>query len=183
MSSGRPVIRLVVVVAAILAASALPALCMFAWLVLADPFGGGSHPTDEALLAQFRAKRKPLDELVRMIEADPKLQRLAPDFMRPEDFDLAGVSADRIAAYRRLCAEAGIAHGFSHYGDPIEFIVHTRGLAISGSAKGFVHAEHADEDATIVDGDLDAAAASLKEKDALLERRIDGDWWLMLDMR
>lgn len=53
MSSGRPVIRLVVVVIAILAASALPALCMFAWLVLADPFGGGSHPTDEALLAQF----------------------------------------------------------------------------------------------------------------------------------
>ena len=60
--------------------------------------------------------------------------------------------------------------------------MHTRGLAISGSAKGFVHAEHADKDATIVDGDLDAAAASLKEKDALLERRIDGDWWLMLDM-
>jgi hypothetical protein len=183
MSSGRRVIRLVVVVAAILAASALPALCMFAWLVLADPFGGGSHPSDAALLAQFGAKRKLLDELVRMIEADPKLQRLAPDFMRPEGFDLAGVSADRIAAYRRLCAEAGIAHGFSHYGDPIEFIVHTRGLAISGSAKGFVHAEHADEDATIVDADLDAAAASLKEKDALLERRIDGDWWLMLDMR
>jgi hypothetical protein len=96
---------------------------------------------------------------------------------------LAGVSADRVATYRRLCAGAGIVHGFSHYGYPIDFIVHTRGLAISGSAKGFVRAEHADEDATIVDGDLDAAAASLKDKDALLERKIDGDWLLMLDMR
>lgn len=71
MSFGRPVIRLVVVVAAILAASALPALCMFAWLVLADPFGGGSHPSDAALLAQFGAKRNLLDELVHMTRRTP----------------------------------------------------------------------------------------------------------------
>jgi hypothetical protein len=72
MSCGRPVIPLVVVVAAILAAAALAALCMFAWLVLADPFGGGSHPSDAALLAQFGAKRNLLDEFVHMIEADPR---------------------------------------------------------------------------------------------------------------
>jgi hypothetical protein len=183
MAFDKPVRRLVIAAAAVLAAFALPAGCMFAWLVIADPFGGGSHPTDEALLAQFRAKRPILEELVRMVDADPKLQRLAPDFMRPEDLSSAGVSADRVAVYRRLCAQAGVAHGSSHYGEAIEFIVHTRGLAISGSAKGFVHAEHADDDATVVDGDLDAAAASLKEKDALLVRRIDGNWWLELDMR
>lgn len=116
-----------------------------------------------------------------MIEQEPKLERLAPDFLRPEDPSSAEVSADRIATYRRLCAQAGIAHGFSHYRD--EFIVHTRGLSIAGSAKGFVYAPYPDADATIVAGDLDAAAASLKDKDVLLQRKIDGNWWLELDMR
>ena len=61
--------------------------------------------------------------------------------------------------------------------------MHTRGLAISGSAKGFVYAPSADADATVVEGDLDAAAASATDKDVLLERKIDESWWLLLDMR
>ena len=65
-----------------------------------------------------------------------------------------------------------MAHGYSHYGETIEFIVHTRGLAIGGSGKGFAYAADADPDATIIEGDLDAAAASLSMKDVLLERRI-----------
>jgi hypothetical protein len=84
---------------------------------------------------------------------------------------------------RRLCTQAGVTHGFSHYGDSIAFLVHTRGLSISGSAKGFAHAAEADPDATVVGGDLDAAAASLELRDSLLMRRIDGDWWLELDQR
>jgi len=183
MAAGRTITRVLILWAALLATCALPAAGMFAWLVIADPFGGSPHPTDETMLAQFRTQRKNLEELVRMISEDPKLVRLAPDFTRPEDLGSAGVSADRIAVYRRLCASARIAHGFSHYGDAIEFIVHTRGLAISGSAKGFVYAPSADADATVVEGDLDAAAASATDKDVLLERKIDESWWLLLDMR
>jgi hypothetical protein len=41
----------------------------------------------------------------------------------------------------------------------------------------------ADPDATVVEGDLDAAAASAQDKDVLLARKIDGNWWLNLDMR
>jgi hypothetical protein len=183
MAPGKLPKRLVMAGAAMLATPALLAAGLLAWLVILDPFGGAPHPSDAAMLDQFRAKRVILEELVRTIEQDPQLQRLAPDFTRPDDFASAGVAADRIAVYRRLCREADVAHGFSHYGEAIEFIVHTRGLAISGSAKGFVYAPHADPDAMIIEGDLDAAAASLKEKDVLLERRIDGNWWLELDMR
>lgn len=183
MVSGRTITRVLIFWAALLAMCALPAAGMFAWLVIADPFGGSPHPTDTAMLMQFQEERESLEELARMIAEDPKLVRLAPDFTRPEDPSSAGISADRIAAYRRLCAKAGIAHGFSHYGDAIEFIVHTRGLAISGSAKGFVYAPNADPDATVVAGDLDAAAASANDKDVLLERKIEPNWWLDLDMR
>lgn len=167
----------------VVAAAAVMVAAMIAWMTIADPFGGAPHPTDTAMLAQFHQQRPALEALVQTIKQDPKLQRLAPDFTRPEDPALIGVPPERVAEYRSRLHAAGIAHGFSHYGEPIEFIVSTRGLAISGSGKSFVYAEHADPDATVVDGDLDAAAAALEDKDVLLQRKIDGNWWLQLDMR
>jgi hypothetical protein len=183
MPPGKLGKRLVLAGAVLLAVPFLVAGYMFAQLVILDPFGGTPHPTDEAMLAQLRAQRPVLEELVRKIEQHPELKRVGPDFTRPDDFASAGVSTDEIAGLRLLCAQAGVAQGFSHYGDSIEFIVHTRGLAISGSAKGFVYSAEPDPDATIVEGDLDAAAASPRQKNGLLERRIDGSWWLELDRR
>ncbi len=183
MPRGKLAQRLVLAGAVVLAVPALFAGYMFAWLVILDPFGGGPHPTDEAMLAQFRAKRPMLEELVSRIEQHSELQRVGPDFTRPDDFASVGVSADTIAGLRRLCAQAGIAHGFNHYAGSIELIVHTSGLAISGSANGFVHSAEPDPDAIMVEGDLDAAAGAPQRKDGLLLRRIDGNWWLELDRR
>jgi hypothetical protein len=115
-----------------------------------------------------------------MIRQGGQLERLAPDFTRP---DPPPIGPERLADYRARLQAAGVAHGFSHYGDAIEFIVSTRGLAISGSGKSFIRAEHADLDATVVDGDLDAAADALADKDVLLQRKIGDGWWLQLDMR
>ena len=175
--------RLVMAGAVALAVPAFLVGFQFVQLVILDPFGGTPHPTDAAMLAQFADKRPILEDLVVRIEQHPGLQRVGPDFTRPEDITSAAVSADEIADFRRLCALAGVAHGFSHYGEAIKLIVHTSGLAISGSAKGFVYAEHADDDATIIEGDLDAAAGASEHKDSLLMRRIEGDWWLELDRR
>jgi hypothetical protein len=54
---------------------------------------------------------------------------------------------------------------------------------IGGSGKVFVHAATANAEATVVDGDLDAAVNALTDKDVLLQRKIGDDWWLQLDMR
>jgi hypothetical protein len=59
-----------------------------------------------------------------MIGQDGSIQRLAPDFTRP---DPAPITPERLADYRQRLQRAGVAHGFSHYGDAIEFIVSTRG--------------------------------------------------------
>ena len=83
-------------------------------------------------------------------------------------------------AYLKLLA-LSIA-GIARHGDTATFIVSTRGLAISGSAKAFVHAPQGADDATVVNGDLDAAAA-LADKNVLLQRPIGEGWWLQLDMR
>ena len=171
---------LALALAGIAAAGALTFAGLVAWLTIVDPFGGPQHPSDGALLAQFAAQRPALEELVGMLREDPGIERLAADFTRP---DPLAVAPGRIADYRARLAAAGIAHGLARHGDTATFIVSTRGLAISGSAKAFVHAPQADADATVVNGDLDSAAAALADKNALLQRPIGDGWWLQLDMR
>lgn len=161
-------------------AMALLAAVLVVRLTIADPFGGAPHPIDAAMLAQFAKSRPALEEIVGMIGQDPSIERLAPDFTRPEP---PPISPERLADYRARLQAAGIAHGLSHYGDAVEFLVSTQGLAISGSGKSFVHAAHADPDATVIDGDLDAAVDALADKDVLLQRRIGEHWWLQLDRR
>jgi hypothetical protein len=159
VATRRRHLRTALVAFCALAGVALAVATPVIWLAVSDPFGGPPHPTDAALLAQFREKRGVLEQLAEM-------------------------AALRIALYRRLCIEAGIRQGFSHYGRAVELLVNTRGLAISGSSKGFVHRVGPDPDATVVDTDLDVAAAALaKQRDVLLQRRIEGDWWLQLDRR
>ena len=171
---------LLLALAAVLAAAALSAGALLALLALLDPFGDAPHPSDATMLEQFRRQRPALEELVGMIDNDDELQRLAPDFTRPEP---APVPAARVADYRQRLEAAGIAHGFGHYGDEIEFMVSTRGLAIAGSAKSITYSAQTPRDAVVVEGDLDDAAAKLTDKDVLLARHIDESWWLLLDMR
>lgn len=149
-------------------------------LAIVDPFGDPPHPTDQELLAQFRQHRSELEAIVDMLRADPQIQRLAPDFTRPEP---APTSTERLADYRRRLAAAGIRRGINQYGNSIDFLVSTRGLSIGGSAKGFSCAEGAADDALVTDGDLDAAAAGAPTSDVLFQRHIDGNWWLQLDRR
>ena len=181
MGTRMTVIRVGLAAVLALAGSALALAAPVLWLAFVDPFGGSAHPSDATLLAQFAAKRPALEQLVDMIDHDDGLVRVAADFTRPDDG--AGVSPDRIALYRQRLVEAGIADGLSDYGGAIVFLVHARGLSIGGSAKGFAFAEGRDPAAIVVDGDLDAAVATLPDKNVLLRRRIDGDWWLQLDRR
>jgi hypothetical protein len=164
----------------IVAAGALTFAALVAWLAIVDTFGGPQHPSDGTLLAQFAAQRPALEELVGMLGQDPGIERLAADFTRP---DPLAVAPGRVADYRTRLSAAGIAHGLARHGNTATFIVSTRGLAISGSAKAFVHAPRADADATVVNGDLDAAVAALADKNVLLQRPIGDGWWLQLDMR
>jgi hypothetical protein len=117
-----------------------------------------------------------------MAALDPRLQRLAPDFTRPERPEAIGIAADRIALYRRLCIEAGIRQGFSHYGRAVELLVNTRGLAISGSSKGFVHRVGPDPDATVVDT-IWTLRRALETEGCPFAAPDRGDWWLQLDRR
>jgi hypothetical protein len=96
LKAGSVAAALVMLAAAITSAPIL-------WLAWIDPFGGASHPTDAELVAQFKRHRGALEQIVAMAHADDRLQRLAPDFMRPDNPADAGVSPER----QDLSATAG----------------------------------------------------------------------------
>jgi hypothetical protein len=160
--------------------AALSVAILIGWLAVMDPFGGDRHPTDAEMLVQFHEHRAEFETIVDMLRTDPQVERLAPDFTRP---DPAPVSAERLTDYRKRLAAAGIRHGLSRHGDSVELIVSTQGLSISGSAKGFAYATVPADDAVVVNGDLDTAAAASATSDVLFQRHVEGNWWLQLDRR
>lgn len=159
-------------------------LLTLAGAMIAGPFvamlapwtqGSGPRPSDAAMIAHWRTHRATFERLAEMMVKDGKLTRIGADFTTPAE---AGIDAERRALYRRLMREAGII-GINHYGPQIEFIYFTQGIAVSGGAKSFCFGRPADF-AEQIDGDLDAARAT-RHGGYVLQRRIEGDWWLQAD--
>jgi hypothetical protein len=165
----------------LLLVSAMVIIAPIAWLAIVDPFGGAQHPTDEQLLQQLTTHRTELEQVVAMARQDLRLQRLAPDFTRPENPGDAGISPDRVKLYRQLLQTTGIANGMVNADGAMFFLVNARGLAIAGSAKGFIYREDPDPDARVVTFDLDSE--EVRPKGELLMRHVDGNWWLALETR
>lgn len=65
----------------------------------------------------------------------------------------------------------------SHFGRQIELVYYTQGFGPVHRAKSFVFGPAPNDYVDIVDGDLDAASKG--RRTWYLERRIDGEWWLM----
>jgi hypothetical protein len=178
---GRRWLRAGSLAGGLLLLSATTAAAPILWLTWLDPFGGAPHPIDAELVAQFKRHRTTLEQVVAMARDDDRLQRLAPDFMRPDNPADAGISPERIAIYRQLLARAEVAHGLLKGDTEVWFLVSTRGLSIAGSAKGILYCEQPDDDARIVTTTLDREPAPPRGE--LVMRHIEGNWWLMLDTR
>jgi hypothetical protein len=137
----------------------------------------GPRPTDEAMIAHWRAHRPALEGLVGMVQADPGLKRLGRDWSEPEDTASIGLSAERLKLYRSLMQEAKVISIVQH-GRQIELVYFTAGIYIRGSAKSFCYGAPPDY-ADRIDGDLDEARVG--RRGFTLQRRIDGDWWLQYE--
>lgn len=142
------------------------------------------HPTDIALIERFRVHQDEFERLREMFLADPELGRVAPGFTRSASFppgsSSAGprISSDRLKAYRRAFESLGLDAGIEGYGDKerISFIASTRGLGVSGSAKGYVYSVKP----------LRPLRQSLEGRPVggrpgIAYRHLDGEWYLYLD--
>lgn len=153
-----------------------------ACLALLSPQAGCSspnHPSDAALVENFRSHRSGFEQLLGMFVADRGLGRVAYDFTRPENAETVGVNGDRLRAYRELFDELGLSAGIEGYGekDLVLFHASTYGLAVSGSSKGYAYLK--ERPALVVD-DLDKYR-SPDGRSFTAYRHVEGDWYLYFD--
>ena len=99
------------------------------------------HPTDQALIQNFTARKEEFQELVAMIQADKGLRGIDDNRTDPSDPSTVGVSPERVADYRKRFAVCGIPRGFYSFqsGININFIATAFGLCTGGSGKGYAY--------------------------------------------
>src|SRR5262245_4190430 len=102
-----------------------------------DSWSPAPRPSDAAMIDNFRHKRDVFETLVTMIREDRGLKRVDVDWTDPADPSTIGVSAERVALYRRLCHEAGVARGFYQFNSSIEFVGYAAGMVVHGSSKSY----------------------------------------------
>ena len=155
------------------------------------------HPTDQMMIDNFDDHREDFETLRGMMQADQGLERVAPDFVRPENPAGVGINPERVELYRALCRKIGLERGIESFGASaaqLEFLASCRGLSISGSCKSYVWLREPPEPTTgrAVVNDLDAYLRTRREErgayfkahhhaisghvDAY--RLIDGPWYL-----
>ena len=160
---------------ALLACVALTAIAIpFVLPVLPFMQASERHPTDEAMIAHWRGKRAVFEQLTAMLKDDPALKRLAQDWVQPQD---TGITAERIALYRKLMKDAGIV-SLSNYGNEMKFLFHASGWSIAGSGKSFVFGDPSSY-AEQIDGDLETASQG--ERKGTWQRPLEGRWRLEFD--
>lgn len=158
------------------------------------------HPSDDAMIVNFDNHREDFEALRLMIQADKGLERVDPDFVKPEDPGALGVTPERIEQYRSLSAKLGLERGLEAFGDSatrVALLASCRGLSISGSSKTYVWLStppEPTEGRAVVD-DLDLYMRQRREErrkyydknkrtmsghvDAY--RHIEGNWYLHYD--
>jgi hypothetical protein len=145
--------------------------------------GAGDHPSSARLVQQWRDHRTELEKLVKDFKTDKALNRVAPDFTRPDDPSTIGITPARIAEYRELLRKTGVDRGIEGYGEKeaITFVVSALGLSVSGSGKGIAYLKGEPE---ILVPDLDAyvgKALADHSRSFTAYQRIEENWYLYYD--
>jgi len=146
-------------------------------------FGGclfeSKHATDEYMIANFKAHQSEFDQLLQMILSDKGLLRVDNDWTLPANPEAVGVSQERISGYRKIFHRVGVPRGFSarESRDEIDFIATTKGLSVTGSAKGYTWLSKRPE---LVIDNLDKYW-STDGKSFTAYRHIEGNWYLWFD--
>ena len=157
----------------------LTLMCALAAFSLGGCLFGSEHSTDEQMISNFQEHRSEFEQLLEMIRSDKGLLRVDDTWTLPEDPQTIGVSRDRINEYRNMFYRVGVPRGFSapESRESIELIATTKGLSVTGSAKGY--AWLASRPVVVVD-DLDTYW-SKDGKSFRAFRHIEGNWYLWFD--
>lgn len=102
----------------------------------------GSHASDDEMIVSFREHRAEYEQLLRLFQEHKKLSSMDESTGSLPSAKKAGLSSGQAESYRRLMKELGV-QSIERYFGKILFVTSTKGLAVSGSMKGYVYAKKA----------------------------------------
>lgn len=135
------------------------------------------HPSSQELIDNFYTHQAEFEQLRQMFLADEGLSRVADDFTRPENPEVMGITPARLDEYRRLFHQLNLKAGIEGDKESIRFIASTRGLSVSGSAKGYVYTRVPPE--LMVDN-LDTYRSE-DGRSFTAYQHLEGNWYLYYD--
>ncbi|QCK88059.1 hypothetical protein E8L99_21015 [Phreatobacter aquaticus] len=139
-------------------------------------------PSDAEMIDNLTKNREAFDELVAMVRADRRLERVDDTWTRPTNPATIGVTPERITLYRTKMAALGIARGFSAFrpDGAIFFLVYAEGTTVNGRGKSYVWSETGDFSESSMEADLDPLWATRRRR-VYAFRKVDGPWFLHMN--
>lgn len=143
-------------------------------------------PSDASLERRFYKHRADLEQIVKMMEQDVHMQRIADDFTRNDDWDKQpmrqrGISEQRWNQYREIFHRAGVPMGTERQSNDIEILVWAAGLAIAGRSLSYLHCGKSSASTVSIYPPCRERKESgrIEENDVLMRyKRIQGDWYI-----
>jgi hypothetical protein len=143
-------------------------------------------PSDASLERRFYEHRADLEQIVKMMEQDEHMQRIADDFTRNDDWDqhpgrAREISEQRWNQYREIFHRAGVPMGTERQSDDIEIMAWAAGLAIAGTSLSYLHCgkSSAGIPSNYPPCDERKESGRIEENDVLIRyKRIEGDWYI-----
>lgn len=149
-----------------------------------------AHPSDQQLLEEFRANRSAYSELLAMVREEPRVTRVANDFIWIDGFGSVTegergryLSDARLKRYRALFGELNLESGVIRYADgSVGFLRSSQGMVTGGSSKGLLWAV-AMRQPVLTDADLRTLdEACVPRRDGCQSiRPIAPQWYMILE--
>ena len=139
-------------------------------------------PSDASLERRFYEHSADLEQIVKMMQQDVHMQRIAEDFTRNDDWDqhpgrAREISEQRWNQYREIFHRAGVPMGTERQSDDIEIMVWAAGLSIAGTSLSYLHCGKPPADSFYPPCRERKETGRIEENDVLIRyRRIQGDW-------
>lgn len=155
-------------------------------LLVASLFWYMTPPSDASLERRFQQHTADLEQIVKMMEQDVHMQRIAEDFTRNDDWDehpgrAREISEQRWNQYREIFRRAGVPMGTVRQSDDIEIKAWAAGLAIAGRSLSYVHCGKSSADIKSIYPPCRERKESgtFEQNDVFIRyRRIQGDWYI-----
>ncbi len=149
----------------------------------------GAHPSNSEMIDNFQKHRVEFNQLLQMFIEDQHLETVAHQWISPKNFLLAGITPQRLDEYNLLLWKINFRITFHRIAlrpstsiwkvydqtglKAVEFVISSRGLAVSGSDKGYIYTF---ENPSPVVENLDRYTS--ENGKFIVYRHIEGNWYL-----